>query len=218
MGAVSSRPPCPLCGGEATAQSGPEQCFYVCGVCQLAYRAREDFPTKEAEKAIYDLHENDPEDIGYRNFLERCAGPLRKRVSQSAEGLDYGSGPGPAMPRLLAPRTVALYDPFYAPQREVLRRQFDFVVCTETAEHFQDPASSWQELFSLLRPSGLLAVMTRVRPAVEALPQWNYARDPTHVCLYAAATFQWLAQWSGSDLDRPHPDVAIFQLQDRFSG
>ena len=54
----------------------------------------------------------------------------------------------------------ALYDPLFAPDRGVLQATYDFVTCTETAEHFHDPALEFARLDALLRPGGLLGLMT----------------------------------------------------------
>ena len=53
------------------------------------------------EKAQYDLHENDPNDPGYRAFLDRLAGPLDKRLAPHSHGLDFGCGPGPTLSVML---------------------------------------------------------------------------------------------------------------------
>lgn len=162
---------------------------------------------------MYELHENDVDNPGYRAFLERLAVPLAERITPGMHGLDYGCGPGPALAAMLSERgfTMSLYDPFYAPDASVLKRTYDFVTCTETAEHFHKPAAEFERLAGLLAPRGWLALMTSVRPTEQEFATWHYTRDPTHVCFYQDQTFQWLAARYGWTLVRPSENVALFQ-------
>jgi hypothetical protein len=38
-----------------------------------------------------------------------------------------------------AGHAMALYDPFFRPDPAALERDYDFITCTETAEHFHHP-------------------------------------------------------------------------------
>jgi SAM-dependent methyltransferase len=176
--------------------------------------APEDRPSPEAERRHYETHENDPEDPRYRAFLDRLALPLADRLAPGAEGLDYGSGPGPALARMLSERgfPMALYDPLFAPDEAVLGRTYDFVTCTETAEHFSRPGEEFRRLGRLLRPGGWLGVMTEVVDEARPFADWRYARDPTHVCFYRAETLAWIARTHGWRLERPHRNVALFRV------
>jgi SAM-dependent methyltransferase len=111
----------------------------------------------EKERAHYDLHENGPS-TGYLAFLQPALDAVLSRAAPAGEGLDFGCGPGPVLAQQLRERgyETVLYDPFYAPDEGVLRRTYDFITCTETAEHFADPAREFEQLASLLRPGGLL--------------------------------------------------------------
>jgi hypothetical protein len=49
----------------------------------------------------------------------------------------------------------------------------------------------------------------------EAFSCWHYTQDPTHVCFFSLATFQWLAAlWQG-ELQAIGSDVIIFRKQDK---
>jgi 2-polyprenyl-3-methyl-5-hydroxy-6-metoxy-1,4-benzoquinol methylase len=61
---------------------------------------------------------------------------------------------------------MSLYDPQFAPDRSVLTREGDFITATEVLEHLHRPAAELERLWSLLRPGGWLAVMTRRVPAL----------------------------------------------------
>ncbi len=174
--------------------------------------ARTDLPSVAEERARYETHENDPGDAGYRAFLDRLAVPLVERLSPGMEGLDVGSGPGPTLSVMLRERgfPTAVWDPFFAPDPAPLERTWDFVTCTETVEHFNDPSRGWDRLFALVRPGGWLAVMTEPF-GEEPLAEWWYARDPTHVALYRAETLRRLATDRGWTLERPSRTVFLYR-------
>jgi hypothetical protein len=187
--------------------------YYGCGVCRLVYLHPAQRLAAEAERAHYGTHENDPDDPGYRAFLARLADPLAERLPPGAEGLDYGSGPGPTLSRMMAERGFPMrdYDPFFAPDGEALRGTYEFVACSETAEHFHDPAEEFARLDGLLRPGGWLGVMTEMLDDSRDFAGWRYARDPTHVCFYHADTMRWIADAHGWRMETPARNVVLFQ-------
>ncbi|MDZ7780196.1 MAG: class I SAM-dependent methyltransferase [Gemmatimonadota bacterium] len=205
---------CPLCGGD---EAGPfrelgERPYYRCATCALVFLDPGFRLTASEERARYRTHENDPSDPGYRAFLDRLGAPLVTRLPAGAEGLDYGSGPGPTLSVMLEERgfTMSVYDPFFAPDTGVLERSYDFVTCTETAEHFFEPGREFARLDGLLRGGGWLGVMTRVLTDDVVFEDWWYVRDPTHVCFYAPETLRWIADRHGWTLERPGTNVALF--------
>jgi SAM-dependent methyltransferase len=205
--------PCPLCGGASSAlledaKSGWR--YAACGVCELAFRTDPPLPPDE-ERRRYALHENRPDD-GYRRFLEPAAAAVAARCAPGAEGLDYGCGPGPVLALMLGERgfKTALYDPHFAPSPLALARRYDFVTCTEAAEHFEEPAKEFETLDALLAPAGWLALMTRLRDG-EDFARWHYRQDPTHRRFYCEATLRWLARRHGWRLERPAPHLALFR-------
>jgi 2-polyprenyl-3-methyl-5-hydroxy-6-metoxy-1,4-benzoquinol methylase len=103
------------------------------------------------------------------------------------------------------------YDPLFAPDQGALHERYDFITCSETAEHFAAPAIEFQRLNSLLRPGGWLGVMTRILEDDAAFPQWWYHRDLTHIAFYRRETMNWIATRYGWRLEMPAPNVALFQ-------
>lgn len=168
-------------------------------------------PTAEAEQAEYLLHQNQDNDAGYRQFLARLAVPLLQHLPPAAQGLDYGCGPGPALAALLteAGHSVALFDPLFFNHPQVLARRYDFVTCTEVVEHFHRPAEEFQRLNALLKPGGVLAIMTRFQTQDAAFAQWHYRRDPTHVVFYREHTLRTVAQQHQWDCLVPCPNVVF---------
>ncbi|HMB11641.1 methyltransferase domain-containing protein [Saliniramus sp.] len=208
-------PPCPLCRSESAqgfvTVAGRD--YYRCPLCALRFLDPAHHPDRETERACYALHENNPEDPRYRAFLARLAAPLLAELSPDASGLDYGSGPGPALAAMLreAGHRVALYDPLFAPDTGALQTTYDFVTCTETAEHFHDPASEFARLDALLRPGGLLGLMTIFQNDDARFASWHYRRDPTHVVFYREETMHWIANRFGWHCTIPRPDVVLMR-------
>jgi SAM-dependent methyltransferase len=169
----------------------------------------------QAEKAIYDYHQNQIDDAGYRRFLSRLAGPLLDRLPSHARGLDFGCGPGPLLAEMFSEQghTMHTFDPFYANQPETLQSQYDFVTCTEVVEHFRRPQEEFQRLFGLLKPSGYLGVMTKLVIDTDAFSRWHYKNDPTHVSFFSEDTLQWLATTYQCRLEIISKDVIIFTDQ-----
>lgn len=206
---------CPLCEGTALAElARVEDLPYLrCARCRLTFLHPDHRLPPGQERARYEEHENDPADPRYRAFLDRLAGPLAARLAPGMEGLDYGSGPGPTLSRMLEERgfPMEIWDPFFAPDPAPLERRYDFVTCTETAEHFFEPGEELRRLDGLLRRPGWLALMTRVLEDDEGFSEWWYVRDPTHVSFYRPETLEWIALARGWSLERPRTHVALFR-------
>ncbi len=205
---------CPLCraGGAAPLFETLGRVFWPCDGCGLVFVRPEDRPDPVREKAHYLSHQNHPDDDAYRAFLDRLLVPLIEKLPPGAEGIDFGSGPGPTASAMLTERghPTEIYDPFFAPDPAVLNRAYDFVACSETVEHFHRPSKSFGQLDALLKPGGWLGVMTEM--VDDRLgPDWWYLRDPTHVCFYAARTMQWIAQRFGWTMASPQKNVVLFQ-------
>ncbi|SHI01791.1 class I SAM-dependent methyltransferase [Ferrimonas marina] len=206
---------CPLCQHRHTAlyHQDKRRHYFQCQRCQLVFADPATLLPAQAEKQIYDQHQNHPDDPGYRRFLNRLAEPLQARLNGPSVGLDFGCGPGPALAAMLteAGHQVALYDPYYAPDRAPLRQQYDFVTCTEAIEHFYRPGREWGLLLSLLKPGGTLGLMTKLVRGPQAFAQWHYKNDPTHVSFFSRATFQYLAKQQGLQLEIVGGDVILLQ-------
>lgn len=206
---------CPLCRhAPATPFARVDGIDYRrCPRCLLTWMDPNHLPSRTEEKGQYDLHENDPDDAGYRGFLARLATPLGDRLKPGSQGLDFGCGPGPALAAMLtaAGFSMRLYDPLYYPDTRVLEGHYDFITCTEVVEHLHQPAREFALFHQLLRPGGLLAVMTGWLTEDARFAGWHYRRDPTHVCFYRVETLEWIATHFGWHLSLPQKNVAIFQ-------
>ncbi|HSM06077.1 MAG TPA: class I SAM-dependent methyltransferase [Longimicrobiales bacterium] len=204
---------CPLCGSRRVppfATQGVRR-FLRCGRCDLIFLDPAQRLGPGEERARYETHRNDPRDPDYRTFLDRLFAPLLERLAPGARGLDYGSGPGPTLSRMLteAGHPTVDYDPFFARREELLDRTWDFVTCSETAEHFFDPGREFRRLDRLLAPGGWLGLMTGIVDDTVDFGAWWYARDPTHVAFYSQAALAWIAEERGWEL-HPVADTVVF--------
>lgn len=189
---------CTLCHNSAVYfTQDRRRSYFKCNECELIFADPAAKLSNELEKQEYDLHQNDPNDQGYRTFLSQLVTPLLERVPRGARGLDFGCGPGPTLHLMLqdAGIEMALYDLYYRPDQACLQRRYDVVTCTEVVEHFNQPEEAWKTLARLLNDGAWLAVMTSLftRETVEAFNAWQYKNDPTHVSFYTPTTMQWLA-------------------------
>jgi SAM-dependent methyltransferase len=184
-----------------------------CSACQATFLNPDQRLMPEEEYARYCQHRNDPEDEGYRRFLSKLADPLLTRLAPGAGGLDYGCGPGPVLSGMLreAGHRMSLFDPFFSPDPEPLDDLYDFITCTETIEHFHQPAEEFTRFNRMLRPGGWLAVMTCFLTDDVHFASWRYRRDPTHVVFYREATLAHIARRFGWTCEIPVKDVALMQ-------
>jgi methyltransferase family protein len=210
---MDSEMPCPLCGGEHNIpfHTDRRRSYLRCGVCALVFVPPRYYLLPHAERAEYDLHQNEVYDPGYRAFLSRLAEPLLERLAPGARGLDFGCGPGPALASMLREGgfEVSLYDIFYAPDPVALNARYDFICATEVVEHLHKPGLELARLWSLLLPGGWLGIMTKLVRDRQAFASWHYKRDPTHVCFFSEQTWRWWAREVGAKLCIIGADVIL---------
>ena len=206
---------CPLCASPHLLDFAQREgrSYLRCPVCRLVVLHPDFRLDAGAERARYETHRNRPDDAGYRTFLGRLATPLMERLPPGAQGLDYGSGPGPTLALILAEAgfPTRSWDPFFDPDPEPLQRQYTFITCTETAEHFFAPGEEFRRLDALLEPGGWLGLMTGILHPDIHFSTWWYVRDPTHVAFYAPETLAWIAGHHGWEMEGVAPTVVLFR-------
>lgn len=205
---------CPLCRSEPIREFSvvDSKTYWRCDVCHLTFLSLDSYLSAEDELARYLLHENSPEDQRYREFLSRLTDHLIPKLRSGAEGLDFGSGPGPTLSVMLEEKgfSMNLYDPFFAPNTVPLERTYDFITCTETVEHFYQPAKEFHLFDRLLRCNGWLGIMTEMLESDADFANWWYHREPTHVCFYKQETMEWIATQYGWRVEFPRKNVTLF--------
>jgi transcription initiation factor TFIIIB Brf1 subunit/transcription initiation factor TFIIB len=204
---------CPLCDNKNTSDycEDNRRSFYVCECCQLVFVSSDQWLSSEDEKAVYDKHQNTPNDQAYRKFLSRLFIPLLEKLKPGDAGLDFGCGPGPTLSVMFEEQgfPVQLYDIFYNNNPSVLKRHYQFITATEVIEHLQRPGAVVSQLWQLLKPGGTLGVMTKLLINKEAFLSWHYKNDQTHVCFFSRQTFNWLANELDAQLTIVGNDVIL---------
>ncbi|MCG9697880.1 class I SAM-dependent methyltransferase [Shewanella sp. Isolate11] len=205
---------CPLCRSQQLSpfHQDEQRAYLICGQCKLVSVPDEYLLSAADEKAFYDHHQNNSEDMGYRRFLGRTWLPLSERLTPEMQGLDFGCGPGPTISVMAAEQGLKMdnYDLYYFHRPALLQRQYDFITMTEVIEHVGDAQSLLQQLHGMLKPQGVLAIMTKRVLDEAAFARWHYKSDQTHIRFYSIDTFQWIAdhfQWQLEVIDK---DVVFF--------
>lgn len=205
---------CPLCNNQSTEDyhSDRARSYLRCPNCTLIFVPEIYRLSSSLEKAEYDKHQNNPEDDGYRKFLSRTTDPLFNRLEKGMRGLDYGCGPGPTISLMAKEQglEMANYDLYYSDDRALLEESYDFITMTEVIEHIAEPSKLLLRLNSMLSSGGILAIMTKRTQDLAAFTNWHYKNDPTHICFYSEATFEWIAQKMSWKLEVIDKDVVFF--------
>jgi len=206
---------CPLCLNKNTEHYHRDNVreYLQCTVCQLVFVKPENYLNAETEKAIYDLHQNSPDDEGYRGFLNKLIQPLSQRLQVGMKGLDFGCGPAPTISVMLAESGYSMenYDVFYANHPELLQKKYDFITCTEVIEHLHYPYKELTLLSNLLNEQGYLGMMTKRVIDKSRFANWHYKNDPTHVCFYSEDTFEFIAEYWNFKLQVINSDCVILK-------
>lgn len=194
---------CPLCNNlskRSNVNGADDRRYYVCGRCQLIAADSVHFLNKEDERARYETHNNSIENKGYVEFLNRIVEPMLAYIRPGMTGLDYGCGPGPVLSELLRKENIdcEFYDPLFFP--EPIQGKYDFIVSTETFEHFYKPRYEIEKLSAMLPAGGYLGIMTELWDTEEQFETWYYTRDPTHVSFYHMKTIEFISREFGFNI------------------
>ncbi|MEM7233353.1 MAG: class I SAM-dependent methyltransferase [Planctomycetota bacterium] len=210
---------CTLCASKDVAHFAEVRgrVYWRCASCRLVFVAESEHLSRDEEAAVYDLHENSPNDEGYVAFLSRLVDPLTPYLGGAKNLLDFGCGPGPALGSILRARNldvdVVEYDPIYQPSTLEVDRAFDVIVATEVIEHARRPRELFEQCRGLLRRGGVFAVMTETRLADRDFSAWWYVRDPTHIAFYEEWTFRVVAEIFSWRVEIPRKNVAFFRSE-----
>jgi len=197
-------PDCPLCNARAShyytqTVRNIARNFLQCDTCHSVFLHPEDYLLPEAEKTHYLTHNNDPEDVRYQNFVSPVTNSILRDFGQHHKGLDFGSGTGSPILKVLKDNDydVVQYDLYFHNDPALLTQTYDYIACSETAEHFKEPHKEFEQLRNLLKPGGKLYVMTDRFEESRDFGTWFYKTDPTHVFLYHEKAFGWIKEAFG---------------------
>lgn len=187
--------------------------YWTCNICKARILSPQHWLSLKDEFSHYQTHQNNSSDIGYRQYVSKLADSLIKKLKPRGKGLDYGSGPDPALAAILRENghEMTLFDPFFQPCKIALEGIYDFVTCSEAVEHFYDPAREFENIDKLVRPGGWIGIMTKFQTVNQRFPNWEYIRDPTHVVFYRKTTFEMIGKKRNWMAEFPCKDVVLFQ-------
>ena len=208
---------CPLCNSSQNSLilKNKRREFYVCDCCSLTFVPSSFHLSNADEFDRYTEHKNSSDDPYYKEFLRNLTRPLLSKASDdvSWKGLDFGSGSSDTLSLMMREKghDFKSYDPFFKNEKSLLKAKYDVITCSETIEHFSNPKLEWEKLWSLLKPKGILAVMTQLRSFEKKFSDWWYIRDLTHVSFFSEATFDWLAKRDHLKSSRHGHSVIMFE-------
>ena len=178
--------------------------FYHCESCAFFFKDRSQLLYGEAEKRIYDNHDNTLDSPGYvrmfEDFIDFC---IQERLETIKNVLEFGSGPGPVLSMLLENLGlhVRKYDKFYYNKTIRDEERFELITSTEVIEHIDDIHAVFTLFSKHLRCGGYLAIMTQFHNNnAEEFLHWWYRKDPTHISFFTPQTFKILAHSHGFNI------------------
>jgi len=215
---VNTHITCPLCTSENNSLFYKDHLrdYLECANCHLVFVPNEYHLSLAEEKERYDTHNNNPKDYRYRQFLSQLTNPLNLLIPSRSFGLDFGCGPGPTLSLMLEEKghRVELYDKFYYQNQSVFKKTFDFITLTEVLEHLSDPIFEIERLKSILKPDGVIAIMTQTLTQNTDFKAWYYKNDPSHIGFYNQKSLGYLADYL--ELEITHYSERVIFLKKIF--
>ena len=206
---------CPVCHSNDTKiyTKIVSKKYWECFFCFAKFLDRCHFLSIQDEYTHYCTHQNEIYDSKYRKLLSKLSTPLKSNLTNHKVGLDYGCGRGPALAVMLEENGYQMhkYDPFFFPNKNIFSKKFDFITCSETVEHFYNPSSEFIMFDKILKPKGIIAIMTNFLNKDLKFEDWYYRQDPTHVVFYSITTFETIARKRGWEVQFPATNVVLFK-------
>ena len=198
---------CPLCHSALTTMTDPE--YFDCSGCKALVKHPDLLPTPSEELHRYELHNNDVNDTGYQQFTAPIWQYVLNHFSQKDQGLDFGSGTGPVISKMLLDQgyNIKQYDPYFTPNEALLNLKYKYIACCEVIEHFFHPREEFTKLDNLLLPGGKFVGMTLLYNNTIDFKNWTYRKDETHVFIYRKETLEYIAK---------HFSYKLTELTNRF--
>ncbi|MDD3478074.1 MAG: class I SAM-dependent methyltransferase [Candidatus Izemoplasmatales bacterium] len=191
---------CVICANECAPLINPktEEQFWHCPDCDTYVKESQYYLSPVEEKKVYLRHHNSFEQKDYVAYLEDFVERGVLPYSKPSRLLEYGCGATPVLSKILESKyhyQVTKYDKYFFPQTKYLTQKFDVITSTEVIEHIEDPDALFREWSTLLKPGGILAVMTLFHPKNhDSFFAWWYIRDLSHIRFFTKKTFEMLAE------------------------
>ncbi|PKP54048.1 MAG: methyltransferase [Bacteroidetes bacterium HGW-Bacteroidetes-1] len=201
---------CPLCNSISQEFFHSKKAkYHICSACKGIFVGKQYLPNPANELVRYREHNNDVNDVRYQNFVSPIVNAVLKAFKMDSIGLDFGAGPGPVISSLLREKDyqIALYDPIFHDNPELLLKQYEYIICCEVIEHFHQPAKEIQLLKTMLKEGGKLYCMTSIYNHNIDFEAWYYKNDITHVFFYQLETLHFICE---------HFDFSGLEIKNNF--
>ena len=207
---------CPLCHSSLIRKKNAQ--FYDCSTCFALVKDAQFYISPEKEKKHYEKHNNDVNDVGYQNFVSPVTQFVLQHQKASDKGLDFGAGTGPVVSKILTDNQflIAQYDLYFEPIEERLNSTYDYIVCSEVWEHFQQPDKELIQLAKMLKANGRLIVMTLLYSDEIDFEKWHYRLDVTHVFIYRNKTMEFIASKFNLELELMTDRLIVFKTRNEL--
>ena len=204
-----SEPRCICDSSRAELVQSEYKDYLKCGFCEVI--VRKELLELSEERERYGQHQNSIEDSRYINFLQPAIDAALEILKPGQILLDYGCGPSPVLAEIIKRQGFEsdYWDPCFFDKKFKVS-EYDVITCTEVAEHFASPITSFKKLFGLLASGGSLVLETFRYDDVKDFEDWYYQRDPTHVCFYNRTSFEVLARDFGCSLKVLSESLSVF--------
>ncbi len=194
---------CKVCNANTTVLSHPifGDYFYCCN-CDFISKDKSNLLDENEEKIRYSSHKNSIEDQEYVDYFNRFLNEsVMPFVGEGKKALDFGSGPAPVLAQILEQKfnyKMDIYDYYFSPEEVFIGKHYDLITSTEVVEHLSDPLLYFNLFSKLLRPRGILAIMTQFHNNDEAhFLKWPYIRDRSHISFYTPKTMKYIGDKVG---------------------
>jgi SAM-dependent methyltransferase len=191
---------CPLCFNQGELfLNYRNRNYYRCSGCLSVFIDSSTFLNPDEEKGRYLEHNNDVFNEGYRKFVDPVVKAVTSKFNTNHRGLDFGSGTGPVVSQILNENgyEIVQFDPYFKNDTDLLERKYDYIVCCEVIEHFNNPHKEFELLRSMLNTGGELICMTNIYNETIDFLNWHYKDDPTHVFFYHRQAFEYIVKKYG---------------------
>lgn len=205
---------CPLCHDQHSSlfHQDRKRNMYICARCQLVFSDASSHLPPIVEKHRYQ-QQSSKNQKALKQFLTSLILQCEQQSAAPLIGLNFGrvADQDTVLSVESHRHTLYQYDPFFAADHELLKRQYDFICCYRVFEHFRFPFREWSLLAKLLKPGAWLAISTKLLTELSAFDKWHHKNNLTHVSFYQHSTFEFLAQQAGFKLLFAANDLILVQ-------
>jgi len=171
--------------------------YLYCNNCEYISLDKNYIVSNNLEKKRYLLHNNNPENEDYVNYLCKIINNIPINTKHQ-KILDFGCGSAPVLAKLLKERNlyVDVYDKFFSPKKIYYFKKYNIITCIEVLEHLKNPLKSFKLFKKHLKKEGMLVCMTNFHPNdINLFLKWWYKNDITHISFYSKKTIEFISKF-----------------------